>query len=157
MALTFVTLNANGLQDANKRASLLQWISHLSASFVCLQETHVSSCSEAENWFVSYGFQVVTPPGSRHSCGTIVLYRPIFHLRNVWKDAEGRLVLCEFSYHDQVFRVCSVYAPNRNPDRYDFSILSVILWILQYLLYCVVTSMRCLIALSIVEVPAPLV
>ena len=40
MALTFVTVNVDGLRDANKRAGLLHWLSHLSASFVCLQETH---------------------------------------------------------------------------------------------------------------------
>ena len=120
MALFFVTLNVNGLRDANKTASLLQWLSHLSASFVCLQETRVSSCSEAESWLSSFGFQVAASPDSLHSSGTVILYRPIFHLLNVWNDAEGRLVLCEFSFHDQIFRICSVYAPNRNPDRDDF-------------------------------------
>jgi len=136
-ALTFVTLNINGLRDANKRAGFLQWLSHLSASFVCLQETHVSSCAEAESWFSSYGFQVVSSPGSIHSCGTVVLYRPIFHLLNVWNDAEGRLVLCELSFREQTFRVCSVYAPNRNPNLDDiFLILFVILLILLCPLLC---------------------
>ena len=120
MALTFVTLNVNGLHDANKRASLLQWLSHFSASFVCLQEVHISSCLEAENWFSSYSFQVVSSPGSSHSCGTVVLYRPIFHLCNVWNDTEGRLVLYEFSFRDQTFRVCFIYAPNHSSDREDF-------------------------------------
>ena len=120
MALNFVTLNVNGLRDANKRASLLQWLSHLSASFVCLQEVHTSSCDEAQRWFSSYGFEVVASPGSIHSCGTVLLYRPTFNLLKVTRDSVGRLVLCEFSFHDRTFRVCSIYAPNRNPDRDDF-------------------------------------
>ena len=119
MALTLVTVDVNGLRDANKRARLLHKLSHLSASFVCLQETHISSCSDGEHWFSSFGFQVVSSPGSVRSL-TVVLYRPIFHLLNVWNDTEGRFVLCEFSYRDQNFRVCSVYAPNHNPDRDDF-------------------------------------
>lgn len=33
---------------------------------------------------------------------------------------EGRFVLCEFSLCDYTFRVCSVYAPNHNPNRDEF-------------------------------------
>lgn len=120
MALNILTLNVNGLRDANKRAGLLMWLSNLSVSFVVLQETHVSSCSEADSWFCRYGFQVVASPGSLRSCGTVVLYRPIFHLCKVQRDNDGRFVLCEFSYHDRLFRICGVYAPNCDPDRGDF-------------------------------------
>ena len=49
-----------------------------------------------------------------------MLYRPIFHLCKVQRDNDGRFVLCEFSYHDRLFRICGVYAPNRDPDRGDF-------------------------------------
>ena len=120
MALKFVTLNVNGLRDANKRASLLHWLSHLSALIVCLQEVQVSSCSEGETWFLSHGFEVAVSPGSVHSCGTVILYCPIFHLLNVRRDSDGRFVLCEFSFQDQIFRFCGVYAPNRNPDSDNF-------------------------------------
>ena len=37
-----------------------------------------------------------------------------------WADEEGRFLQCEFSYHDQSFRVVSLYAPNRNPARNEF-------------------------------------
>lgn len=120
MALKIVTLNVNGLRDANKRLSFLQWLSHLSAGIVCLQETHAAFASEAETWFSSFGFQVASSPGSIHSCGTAILFRSVFHLRNVWYDSEGRFVLCEFSFRERVFRVCCIYAPNRNPARDDF-------------------------------------
>ena len=120
MAVKIVTLNVNGLRDANKRLSLLHWLSHLSAGIVCLQETHAAFASEATSWFSSFGFQVVSSPGSIHSCGTAILFRPTFHLRNVWSDAAGRFVLSEFSFHEQIFRVCCIYAPNRNPARDEF-------------------------------------
>ena len=93
MALNIITLNVNGLRDDNKRASFLMWLCSLSTSFVVLQETHVISCSEADGWFCRYGFLVATSPGTVHSCGTVVLYRPIFHHRNVRRDSDGRFVL----------------------------------------------------------------
>jgi len=76
---TFVSVNVNGLRDLNKRMSFLQWLSFLSADFVCLQETHVHSCAEADSWFSSYGFLALSSPGSVHSCGSVIRVGQIFH------------------------------------------------------------------------------
>ena len=43
MALTVISVNVNGLRDGDKRLAFLQWLSHLSPSVVCLQETHAVS------------------------------------------------------------------------------------------------------------------
>ena len=45
--------------------------------FICLQETRVSTCFECDSWFSSYGFLTVTSLGSTHSCGSVILYRPL--------------------------------------------------------------------------------
>ena len=116
----FLTLNVNGLGDQNKRLSFLQWLSQLSVDFVCLQETHVSSESECSSWFSSFGFLSLASPGSVHSCGMVLLYRPRFTLCNFPSDAAGRSICAEFSYNDISFHVVSLYAPNRNPDRDTF-------------------------------------
>ena len=117
---SFATLNVNGLREANKRSALLHWLSHLSLDFACLQECHVISSAECDCWFSSHGFLSVVSPGSVHSCGSVILYRPIYSLVKSWSDDGGRFVMAEFSRHDLVFRVVSLYAPNRNPDRDDF-------------------------------------
>lgn len=39
---------------------------------------------------------------------------------NSWSDTAGHFLQCEFSFDGQLFRVCCVYAPNRNPDRDQF-------------------------------------
>lgn len=153
MALKIVTLNVNGLRDANKRLSFLQWLSHLSAGIVCLQETHAAFASGAETWFSSFGFQVASSPGSIHSCGTAILFRSVFHLRNVWYDSEGRFVLCELSFRERVFRVCCIYAPNRNPARDDFFSFISDSVDPRFLLSYVVISMPFLIVSLIVEAP----
>ena len=91
MDIKIITLNANGLRCANKRSSLMHWLSHLSASIICLQETHVSSVFEPESWFSSYDFQVACSPSSILSCGTVLLFRPAFNLCNVRYDAGAAL------------------------------------------------------------------
>lgn len=116
----FLSLNANGLRDGNKRVGLLHWLSHFAADFVCLQEAHVLSAEECVSWFSSYGYLAVASPGSARSCGTVVLYRSTYSLRNFWTDDHGRFVLAEFECRGNVFRLASFYAPNRNPERDAF-------------------------------------
>ena len=120
--LNVLTINANGLRMADKRAGFLQWLRSLSVivTIVCIQEVHCTSLAECDSWFRSSGFLSVVSPGSVKSCGCIVLFRPSLSLVQSWADEEGRFLQCEFSYHDQSFRVVSLYAPNRNPARNEF-------------------------------------
>ena len=60
------------------------------------------------------------PPGSSHSCGSVILFRPKYSLLNSCTDLEGRFVLAEFQDRDVIFRVVCVYAPNWNPERDTF-------------------------------------
>ena len=122
MALSILTLNCNGIRDQSKRAGLVQWLRSLpvSADIVCLQETHCLSSAECSSWFLSSGFSAVVSPGSSHSCGCIVLFRPSLSLANSWCDVWGRYLQVEFSFFGKSFRVVCVYAPNRNPARDQF-------------------------------------
>ena len=122
MALSILTLNCNGIRDQSKRVGLVQWLRSLpvGADIVCLQETHCLSSSECSSWFLSSGFSAVVSPGSSHSCGCIVLFRPSLSLVNSWCDVSGRYLQVEFSFFGSSFRVCCVYAPNRNPARDQF-------------------------------------
>ena len=122
MALSVLSLNCNGIRDQSKSASLLQWLRSLPASvdIVCLQETHCVSVTDCSPWFVSSGFSSCVFPGSNRSCGCIILYRSSLSIVNSWSDAAGRFLQCEVSFGGQLFRVCCVYAPNRNPDRDQF-------------------------------------
>ena len=115
-----MTLNVNGIRDFIKHAGLLQWLSHLSCDFVCLQETHLTDAAEATSRFSSSGFLDFTAPGTAHSRGQVLLYRPNFSIVNSWVELEGRFLMAEFCRRDSVIRVASVYAPNRNPERDEF-------------------------------------
>lgn len=117
MALSVLSLNCNGMRDQPKRAGLVQWLRSLPVrvDIVCLQETHCLSMSECSLWFQSSGFSCALSCGSVHSCGCIVLFRPSLSLVNSWGDDVGRYLHCEFVFCGKSFRVCCIYAPNRNP------------------------------------------
>ena len=86
----------------------------------CVQETHVTDAAEASSWFSSSGFLTVTVPGIAQSRGQVLLYRPSFSFVNSWVEPEGRFLMAEFSRRDSLFRIASVYAPNRNPEHDEF-------------------------------------
>ena len=122
MALSVLSLNCNGIRDQPKRAGFVQWLRPLpvSVEIVCLQETHCLSLSECSLWFQSSGFSCAFSCGSVHSCGSVVLFRPSLSLVNSWGDDVGRYLHCEFVFCGKLFRVCCIYAPNRNPARDQF-------------------------------------
>ena len=117
-----ISINANCLRMADKRAGFLQWLHSLPVvvDVVCIQEYHCVSLAECDLWFRSSGFPSVVSPGSKKSCGCVVLFRPTLSLVQSWADEEGRLLQCEFSFCDQSFCVILLYAPNRNPVRNQF-------------------------------------
>lgn len=57
MALSFITLNINGLCDVDKRAGVVHWLQSLPSpgDVVCLQETHCTSVEECTRWFSATG------------------------------------------------------------------------------------------------------
>lgn len=117
MALSIVSVNANGLRDLDKRSGFLQWLRSLPCPFdvVCVQEAHCISVFKCDSWFWSSGFLSTLSPGSNKSCGCLILYRPVLYFVKSWLDSDGRFIQCEFVVHDKKFRVVSLYDPNRNP------------------------------------------
>ena len=122
MALSIVTLNANGLRDQSKRAGVLQWFRSLTAvpDIVCLQECHCSSDVECEACFRASCYLCALAAGSTHARGSIILFQPTLSLVQSRSASDGRFLLCEFRFCNQVFRVYRVYAPNSNPARNQF-------------------------------------
>ena len=78
MALSVISINLDGLRDPDKRAGLIQWLHALPSpvDIICLQECHCVSVEECSLWFPYSGLLCTVSPGSNHSCGCIVLFRP---------------------------------------------------------------------------------
>ena len=118
VAFNFLTLNVNGIRDPIKHAGLLQWPSHLSCDFVCLQETHVTTAALHGSPLLVFSLSrplVLLTLVARCFC-----IAPAFLLFNSSVELEGRFLMAEFSRSDSAFRIASVYAPNRNPERDEF-------------------------------------
>ena len=114
MDFNFVSINViAGLRDVDKRLGFLQWLSHLVPTELCL---HCLSSSELLPWFSSYDYFCAASFASTHSCGVVVLYRPILYCRSVVTEFDGRFVLVEFGLSDSVFRICCVYDPDPKPQ-----------------------------------------
>ena len=114
MIVSWMSLNVSGLRDENERLAVLQWISHLSLDYVCLQKTYVISLSESSSWFSSYGFSSVVSPGNVYSCGAVILCHPVYSLRDFQTDDCGRLFLAEFQIRESLFRIaCMLLIKNR--------------------------------------------
>ena len=80
MALSLVSVNITGLRYANKLLSFLRWLSHLSPSVVCQQETHALSSDELSVWFSRFGYLCLGSFGSSRSCVVTILYHPLLFL-----------------------------------------------------------------------------
>ena len=156
MALSLVSVMVNGLRDADKRLSFLQWLSHHSPLVVCLQETHALSSDELSQWFSRFGYLCLGSFGSSHSCGVAILYRPVLSC-SAFCDFDGRFVLGGFTFRDSVFRVACCYAPNRNHDRDAFFHRCINSIDPSVLLSCVVILIPFLIVLLTVVAPALLI
>ena len=109
MNISFISININGLRDADKRRGFLQWLSYLAPTVVCLEGTHCLSSSELLSWFSSHSYLCSGFFGFNHSCGVPVLYRSVLSCRLVVGEFDGRFVLVEFGLRDFVYRVGSVY------------------------------------------------
>ena len=112
MALSILSLNCNGIRDRSKRTGLVQWLRSLSlvVDVVCLQETHCVSQIECDLWFSSSGFSSCLSSGSNHSCGCIILYRPLLSFVGSWVDTVGHYLQCEFFFTANLF-VFAVFMP----------------------------------------------
>ena len=119
---TLLTLNANGLWQADKRARLIYWFRSLShdVDVIGQQEVHCVSILEGQSWFRHTGYSFAVSPASNHSSGIIILLRPHISFSHSWPGHCDRSLMVELKVSDNTFRVCSVYAPNRNPDRDRF-------------------------------------
>lgn len=115
---TLLSINANGLCNEDKRLSFIHWLQSLPSviDFVCIRKSHCASDVECSAWFRSSGFSFVASHGTNRSCGVVVLFRPCFSVVKSWPGSSGCSLMVEFKCSDFVFCVCSLYAPNRNPD-----------------------------------------
>jgi len=116
-AISFLSLNARGLRDKRKRATVYLWLSQQKADIFLLQETYFTADIECDLELDWNGVQF-HDFGSTHSRGVSILIRKGLDVDvvDVLKGNDGRKLIVVLKDHC----ILNVYAPNDRTERGKF-------------------------------------
>ena len=133
--LKFLSLNARGLNDYSKRQTLYDWLRDINCNIVFLQETHY--VTDKENIYNArwQGSNYHCFSTSTHSGGVSILFQKNLHftVHSVYKLDDGRILLINMEYEQNVITLVNIYAPNSENERCKF-FKKLASWISQYCL-----------------------
>ncbi len=126
-SLSFLSLNCQCLRDISKRSAFFSWLACVKVDIICLQETHSTSSDEFLSWVSSQSdsgsnpltYSVVSSPGTSHSRGVAILFRPCLRVDQHYSAADGCLQVVQFSSTDRdssSFQLFNLYGPNRKVE-----------------------------------------
>ena len=119
--LSFLSINARGLNQARKRRQIFRWAHNSKADVIFLQETYSTKAIE-DVWKSEWGGQILFSHGTNHSRGVMILFNPRLDYQIVSSivDNNGRYLMLEVTTHDSSLLLCNVYAPNDNTSQITF-------------------------------------
>ena len=111
----FHTYNARGLGDGVKRKIVFDWLREKHKGIILLQETH-STVEVEKIWASQWGGKIFFSHGSSNSRGVAILITPELDctIKEVIRDAYGRLLLLLITTFDREFVVGNVYCPTKD-------------------------------------------
>ena len=115
------SLNVRGINNEIKRNSVFKWARKTDFHVVLLQETY--SSLEIENaWNYEWGRDIVYAHGSRHSKGTMVMFKPSLDIKiiDVYADKNGRYIVLKIEFMSEKFTLINIYAPNKELEKNTF-------------------------------------
>ena len=119
--LSCMALNVRGLNNGRKRRQVFRWLHRRKFQIIFLQEVY--SLRDIEKiWSAEWGGKVVFCHGTKHSCGTLVLFHPSLDVdvEHVEVGKKGReIVLCA-KIDDYRLTFINVYAPNDIKTQVEF-------------------------------------
>ena len=114
------TLNVRGLKNNQKRRSCFQLLRKGKYDIIALQECHISTNQEAEQWEIQWGGKLFCSLGSSHRLGQIFL------VANKWTDRakciykDDRLLIIKLNTDNRTLLLANMYAPQYTPDKIKF-------------------------------------
>ena len=113
--LLLTSLNVRGLRAQEKIRHILYL---LKGDIVCLQETRWDGRTEGEVRQMWEG-DIFTNNGTINSCGVAVLFKKdlVDSINIVHKDKEGRVLIIDFFYLADKYRIINIYAANNEANR----------------------------------------
>ena len=131
MSLRFNSFNARGLRDSKKRRVIFHWLKSTYKGICLLQETHCTVDQE-EKWRREWGGHIEFCHGSSRSKGVAVLFPPRLDVKvDKKKEGNGHLVVLDVSLKEQHYLLMNVYAPTKDKEQEQISLLEKIAEILE--------------------------
>ena len=130
--LSFYSFNARGLNTYKKRVILFDWLHDTNIDIICLQETHFI---ENQKYFYDsrwFGKKFHCFSDSVHSRGVTILFKKNIDIEviNHHFSQDGRKLLINFKYKENIFSLVNVYLPNHEKPRVDF-LKRLLTWVNQ--------------------------
>ncbi len=120
--MNVTTINVRGLNNPQKRSTILQWLQYKQFDIICLQETFLTADSiiALKNEWNGPSFH--SPSPSNHSKGVSILINKSFscEILNVYSSEDGRKVLLNLKHNDNTYSIANVYAPTDPAYRINF-------------------------------------
>ena len=116
------TLNVRGLCNHKTRRMTFHWFTELKFDIIFLQETYCKSdfVSIFNSTWKGKIIHAVTE--SSHSRGVCIMFKENlkFQILNHKSSNDGRLLLVNVKFFDEIYCLTNVYAPNSESERRDF-------------------------------------
>lgn len=116
--MNIACLNCNGLRDESKFEKIKGC---LKAEVLCLQETHWSD-EIMDNIRKRWEGDIYVNHGNAKARGVATLIKGgrINNVKQAYKDGNGRLLVIDFMFYNEPFRLINIYAPNIETERREF-------------------------------------
>ena len=118
-----MTINAQGLNNQEKRKKFLKWIQQQQPDILLLQETKCATHEKGKDWMFGQHFKHHWSCGGFSRSGTAILLSEKFHkevtdLQFVTKS--DRIMWIKFIWGARRWKIVNIYAPDNPPDRIRF-------------------------------------
>lgn len=124
MPLIIGTLNVRGLGARRKQCQLKRLMIEKELDVLCVQETKIEAEDKTNSMVNTFGnsFYACVSHAVGTSGGCCILIRSASGVlvKNVRSGESGRLVVCDFLFDGDEFRVLCIYAPNKIHEREEF-------------------------------------
>ena len=112
-------MNCQGLRTPSKRRDVIDYLSHLGANIICLQDTHWLDDDIPLIKQIWNGHCILCG-NKRNSRGVAILFKKNFEYKveNVMKDENGNLMCMDISLSNISLRLVNIYAPNTDSPEF---------------------------------------
>lgn len=115
---TLNSLNVRGLNNRVKRKTIFQWFKEQHSGITFLQETH-STDKDEKRWKAEWGNEIIFSHGTGSRCGVALLIdlKNEYHINDIKRDDDGRLVMIDITIDNEVYILINVYAPTKDDSK----------------------------------------